>query len=196
MITVRSKEELNNHISSALKKSRCFLLSVDGLTGSGKSTLAYDLSKHFGFTLIDLDDDRYLDKKKGGYTNFIKYENLLADILKNKTKETKIISGVCIQEILSRIKITPGLKIYIKKMKTKNYWYDGECLDYTKDVEEVIENYHEIIKRFSELILGIENNENESSSPNESVYDEIIRYHFNYRPEEEADIVFERLNSE
>lgn len=175
MITFQNRAELKEWLIKSFDANDHRLISMDGLMDSGKTRLAQFLAKDIKIPHIKLDDDRYRIKDMAKFVESIRYENLIGDLPKYlKTYKKVIIDGVCILEVLSRIDCTSDLRIYVKKL-IKDYWWDGNVLDYSKDIEAVIKG-----------------DMKERSIPNELVYHEVIRYHFKYQPELSAGIIFER----
>ena len=68
----------------------------------------------------------YLNRNKGGRFKFIKYEILFNEIKQIVTSgKIPIVDSVCILKILNKININSDLKIYVKRLSSYGYWYDG-----------------------------------------------------------------------
>jgi len=189
-VELNNIDELYNSVSKYLKKGNSFLIALDGADGSGKTTIANLLSSRFNLKHIELDDDRYLITNQGGYVDYIRYELLKEDLDKLKSKgQISIIEGICVLEILNRIKILPSLHIYIKKLKF-GLWLDGECFDYTSSIEEQMQKDREQFKRFHEFESQMNNEQKEFNYETKGIFLDKLEYHFKFNPDQIADIVY------
>lgn len=190
MKVYRNIDGLKNDALKDIESNRLQLVSVDGKCGSGKSALADYIIKDTGFIHIDLDDDKYLHQNKCGYVEFIKYEILENDLIRLKnSKKVIIVNGICILKILDKIKIQPELKIYVKRLSLYGYWYDGNYFDYSRSAVEIIQEEEEANMRF------IEGTQVKEYEYRKTILHELIRYHFEYKPDLTAQILYERLEN-
>ena len=175
-------------------KDKPLIISIDGKNGSGKSTLAKIISVELGFSHIELDSDRYLEKNKGKYVNYIFYDILKKDITELLEKQKSIvIEGICILQILEIIEIKPNIKIYVKRMsKDGNFWYDAKLFNYSKSPDEIIKQEKNILQKFIRISSEIEGITFNQTPIKDSLTYEIIRYHHKYKPDLNADIIYER----
>jgi len=164
------------------------LIAIDGNQGVGKTELANTITTEFSYVGIDLDD--FLFEEKGGYVDFIQYDNLTDSIQANKNGKI-VISGVCVIQVLERIGIVPDLHIYIKLLYKDGFWNDGFMLfnpDMTAD--QKIYEIHESRRKFWAV-------EGQPYTPESSkamgLKEDIIRYHYSYKPHEKADLIFNRI---
>ena len=196
MLIFKEIEQLLLYIKNYLNEQP-LIISIDGKEGSGKSTLSKTISDKLGFVYIELDSDRYLEKNKGQYVKFISYDTLKEDITKLlENRKNIVIEGICILKILNIIGIKPSIKIYIKRMsKDGHFWYDEKLFDYSKSPDEIIEQEDENLQEFIRISAEIEGKTFDPIPLEESIFHEIIRYHFEYKPDLEADIIFERPES-
>lgn len=193
MVTFKDRYELKKYVLEMVEENDFGIISIDGIDGSGKSNLASYIIQDTNFYHIDLDDDRYLTKEMGKKVDFIKYQILEKDISQYLSKNRKIfVDSVCVLKILNRIDIIPNIKIYVKKLLD---WLEGDKFDYSKDVEEVIRDDLESLKKIIEMGAHIEGEEPESFEVTESLSHEIIRYHYEYQPDKNAEIIFERAEN-
>lgn len=178
-------------ISTRLKSGKFRLIGIDGKEGSGKSTLASQLVKIFGFCHINL--DLYLDKNRGGFVEHIRYDLLQAE-LKYLTKPI-IIEGVCLLAVLQKLNRVHDMLIYVKRMDDKNTWDDESECDVHGDIEQFISNrkdwFLSIMKEKAKIKDEFFNPVN-GNIP--ELNEEIIRYHFKFKPHLNADIIYKRLD--
>ena len=164
-------------IGQLIRNKNYRFIGVDGTNGAGKSTMASKLSKAIGLTHINLDD--FLNKKQGGYLEFLKY-----DEIKRKISEldSYIIDGVCLMKVLGKIQISIDCLIYVKRMR-HGIWSDEEECNIDGDVEEFIKKEKEVLAMIDKTDVLPESL---------GLAEEIIHYHAEYKPHEKADIFFER----
>jgi len=197
MIVIKEYEELKNIISNHLTDTKNSIISVDGVDGCGKSTLSSRIAQDFPNIIhINLDDENFLEQNKGGYINYIKYDflkNTISDLIKNNN--IILIDGICILEILNQINLKSSLKIYVKKLVKPEFWLDGTDFDYSKNLEEVIKQKEEELKKFEFFIANEEKREPRDTDFSTTIEFEILQYHFKYRPDLNSDIVFERIDN-
>jgi hypothetical protein len=165
-LTFNKIDYLIEHIKISNKETT--LIAIDGCSGVGKSWLARKVSSSTNFKWIDLDD--YLIRDQGCFLDALKYADLKTEI--EVEERQTLVSGLCVLEALSRLKKTPHIHIYIKRMAIWG-WEDaseieGDLLEKVANaLGEPIENY----------LLPLE----------------VRAYHQKCRPHVNADIVYERL---
>lgn len=147
------------------------VITIDGIDGAGKTCLAGELARRLPAKCIGLDD--FVVENQGGYVNHIQYDKLEAAISQMSESSPIIIEGVCILAVLrhvSCLRSAPSTKIYVRL--TDRLGFSGREFLYSKgdSAEEVL-----------------------SSNPHYrgAVEEEIVRYHFEYKPRENADFIFE-----
>ena len=85
-----------------------YIVSVDGTTGSGKTHLAAALAGHLGAEPIDLDG--LLDRNKGGFLDFLNYDQLRQGIDSLAAcQRPAIVEGICVGQVLHRIERQPRM---------------------------------------------------------------------------------------
>ena len=105
---IQNDSDLANILLRSCPKEGFFLISIDGLNQAGKSTLAKNLVKLMDTECIEV--YHYLEKHKGGYIDYIRYNDLRESINRIRQKSrVLIIDGICILEILNRIGIKPAI---------------------------------------------------------------------------------------
>ena len=169
------------------------VISIDGSDGSGKSTLALCLCcRNPNFIYFDI-DTHYLYPQNGSYLDNLNYELLKQNIDSTTSNgEYVVLDGVCNLEILERLQTKPEIKIYVKMVDDLGYWFKGRNFKYNcGDVETIISENARTSRAFNDSDF---NNINTTKSTIQSEYietleDEIIRYHFTFRPDETADII-------
>lgn len=155
-------------------------VGIDGVNGVGKSTLAKELSKRLGCRLLSLDE--FLEKNQGGFVEHLKYSELSAEI---RSLKSFVIEGVCLLEVLHRLKSEIELLVYIKKQQ-HGLWADERECEIEGDVEEFIGKERELVKQLSRLEGSSEETETLGLG------EEIIRYHARHRPHNKANAIFWR----
>jgi hypothetical protein len=182
-----------DNFSCRVAENRSQLISIDGVDGSGKSYLSEFLVKEKGYSYIDIDAD-YLIPNDGKYIEFIRYSVLKADVIKLlSSKRIIVIDGICILKILENIDLEPDIKVYVKKL-IFGEWRDGRLFDYSCKIEDVLAVKRKEAQEFENNAAFIEGREPAIlNNSEENMQDEIIRYHFAYQPENNADIIFENI---
>ncbi|UCE04856.1 MAG: hypothetical protein JSW07_14690 [bacterium] len=176
-------------ITKRLKSAAYQLIAIDGIDGSGKSTLARILSKDLGHLHINLDD--YLNKNQKTYVEHIKY-----DLLKDKIVATRlpiIFEGACVLSVLRNLEIDHDFLIYIKRMSNWGLWRDEKLCDVNGNIDDFIANENIELRKFSKAMADIEGEEFDLEYCKLTDFrEEVIRYHYDFRPHEKAHIVFLR----
>lgn len=192
MVIYRNIDELINFVASCVGEGRkSLVISVDGVNGSGKSYLAWSLSNKYGYAYIDIDGN-YLIQNNGKYIDFIKYNKLSEKITAlSNTNKIMVVDGICILRVLNTIEINPDIKIYVKKIHF-GHWRDGNLFDYKRNIDELLVERRESLEEFENISAHIEGRSSEINDSEEDMSHEIIRYHYEYKPDINADIVFER----
>lgn len=186
MKVIRNLPDLLNEI----RQKNAEIILIDGGDGSGKSTLASEITKSISAAHINLDD--YLDKNRGNFVGFIKY-----DLLKKKIEDSRapiIIEGVCALSVINKLQQKFDLHIYVKRMSDFGFWSDDNLFDVDEDVEDFIAEKNNDHRKFCETMAQIEG---ERYDPEETtipkITEELIRYHYEFKPQETADIIYEWL---
>lgn len=162
------------------------VVTIDGWSGSGKTALTKNIGQTLGLTHYQLDD--FLHENRGGYLKEIDYSRLSESLTSGIRKGHAIlIEGVCIQEVMKRIRLVPNLKVYLRKVDSSGIWHDGLKLDPSKTAEQVITQERESIQKLA-AILGEEHHQ-----PDECLSFEIIRYHYAWQPHKTSDLYFDRV---
>lgn len=188
MIEIKDIEELTDKVREKVENNTFYLIAIDGVYGSGKSTIARNLSSSLDIKHIELDNERYLQKQKGGYVDYINYSVLLEDLQECKEQnKSVIVEGICILEILERADINPVLHIYLKKLAV-SIWLDGKHFDYSSTVEEEVKKDREQLEKFHKLSAQIEVEKEEFNYSEQGIFHEQLQYHFKFKPDKNADI--------
>lgn len=175
---------------AVLRAAQPRLVGIDGMDGSGKSSLASLLSKQLGWLHINLDD--YLEKNMGRYVECVHYDEV-RNILK-KAEESIIIEGVCLLAVLERLERSLDLLIYVKRVAHYGRWYDEEDCAVSEDIDEFVKRKKEELQKFAEMESHIEGKEPPGEVTFPGLAEEIIRYHYKHRPQERADIIYNRID--
>lgn len=149
------------------------IISIDGVDGVGKSTLACKIAEELSLPHIEI--DTFVQDQQGGYIEYMNYDRLSERIRQSViVNQVIIVEGICVQEVLKKLSINSNAKVYVKKIDNKRFWMDQmRFFPPDKSVEAMIAERK--TKRFS---LGH--------------VEDIIRYHYAFKPHENADYLFER----
>jgi len=194
MVT-RDIQEVKDLISSRFNDG-IKIISIDGWTGSGKSTLAESFNENSEMEIISFDD--YFEKHTGLYLEVFHFDELKARILKEiDSKKNILIEGICLNQILLNISIESDYKIYIKELGGLEDWYHEKYLDETKTTEEIFMKDDEELKvdifEDSDNIREDNPNDDDLSKQRKGVFYDLVRYHREYKPQDNGDIIFERI---
>lgn len=196
MIELEDIEQIIKEIQVRISKDKIEVITIDGDTGAGKSTLATSISTRIGVIHLKLDNERYLYKNQGGCLKYIKYETLFNDIKEIiSTGKIVLVDSVCILKILKNINIKSDLNIYVKRVSIYGFWYDGDRFDYRRSATEVIQEEKDNALKLLTIIRSLKTNDNVNGENKNTLNDEIIEYHFEYRPDNKADIVYRRIDN-
>jgi hypothetical protein len=122
-------DDINKLAAFIIDKGYC-RIGVDGTNGAGKSTMASKLSKILGLSYLNLDD--FLDKEKGGFLDYLKY-----DEIKQQTLKTPhfVIDGVCLLSVIEKIETPIDCLVYVKRI-CHGLWADEDECEITEGIEE------------------------------------------------------------
>jgi len=149
------------------------IISIDGVDGVGKSTIACKIAEELSLPYIEI--DTFVQEQQGGYIDHIDYDRLSESIKQAIiTKQMIILEGICVQQILKKLGLNSYTKIYVKVIDNYGFWMDQiRFFPPDKSADEMIAERK--AKGFS---LGH--------------VEDIIRYHYTFKPHENADYIFER----
>lgn len=162
-------------LSASVKRTKYQRIGVDGINGARKSSIAVVIAKDLQLELVSLDD--YLQKNKGGYVEFLHYEDLMKKL---RSLDSFIVEGVCLLEVLDRIEISIDCLVYIKRYHLDMWADERELVVDLGSVEDFLVKEREIVAMLS----------GESDADGPSLEEDIIRYHSKYRPQDRADITY------
>lgn len=188
MVT-RSPQEVYHQINLILNNSESKIISIDGWSGSGKSyflqNLLTDVNK------LSVDD--YFEKHRGLYLDVIGY-----DELKNVISDCEgsiVIEGICIQKVLDHIGVQSNMKIYIKRLGAGETWFEEEYIN-KKTAEDVFQEDDRNLEY--DIITGekrvVSDREKKMAEKRQGVFYDLVRYHYEYLPHTNSDIIYERLD--
>jgi hypothetical protein len=171
-----------NSVLQKIKETTPKIVGIDGIDGVGKTTLAKDIET-LSYKRISVDE--YLNKKSGGYFEFLDFKRLKKELASN---EKFVIEGVLLCKILNALNVKTNYLIYT----TDNIWLDDWSEEYegkylTMSLEDIIRTEEEAVNRLNKAI-----------SPNSKKYKmqglrrEIYEYSFEYRPWLDADIIIKK----
>lgn len=149
------------------------MISIDGVDGVGKSTLARQIAE--ALSIFHVEVDFFVQKHMGGYIDYIDYDRLGDRIDQVRVSgQGVVVEGICIQQVLKNTGLDSNLSIYVKQIDGDGFWMDQFCLfPPIKAADQVIKE-----RKAKGLPLGHTQ--------------EIIQYHYIFRPHEHADFVFVR----
>lgn len=149
------------------------IISIDGVDGVGKSTLACKFSEELSLPHVDI--DTFVQEQQGGYIDHLDYDRLSESIRQAIiANQVIILEGICVQQVLKKLSLDSDTKVYVKAIENNGFWMDQiRFFHPDKSANEIIAERK--AKRFS---LGH--------------VEDIIRYHYTFKPHENADYIFER----
>lgn len=173
------EENIYTDESTLIKALKCLslnspsIISIDGVDGVGKSTLACKIAEELSLPHIEI--DTFVHAQKEGYIKNIDYdrfgERIVQAIISN---QMIVVEGICVQQVLKKISLTPNVSVYVKVIDDYGFWMDQiRLFPPDRSADEIIDERK--AKRFS---LGH--------------VEEIIRYHYTFKPHEHANYIFER----
>jgi len=190
----RDLEEVKNSILESFG-SESQIISIDGWNGSGKTYLANTFQDNDQIEIIHIDS--YLNKNGGLYLEEIRYDDLKEKISRLLDSNSKIlIEGACILEILENIEYESQITVYIKEQGSGNEWYYEKYLDEEKTLDEIFkeedEKDNDPIPIEGHISIPSAAN-NDSSKEHKGLFYDVVRYHRNYSPHNNYDILLERV---
>lgn len=186
---ITDQQELESEVRDAMETRGARVLAIDGIDGSGKTTLSEALAPKFGCAVLHLDN--FVEKKMGGFLDYIDYKKLSAEIqTANGDFDCVVIEGVCVLEVLDQIQVKPDLHIYIKEMTMGFGWHKkSHIYGDAESSEEKIALEEERNRLWSEMETTRETATHDDHAIS-GLRQDIIKYHWRFRPDEKADIVF------
>ena len=155
------------------------LIAIDGAHGSGKSTLARTLAQAMNAKLVEA--DRFLTQQQGSYMPNLDCESIARAV---DPEQLCILDGICMRQILSSSRLTADVHVYVKRMARWG-WADEDDLMFDRPVEDHLERLKKNAAPFFDdghiVQLGL--------------WEEVIRYHANFRPYEICHFVFLRSDA-
>lgn len=146
------------------------IISIDGGDGVGKTKhLSPFLAKEYGYETISIDE--FLIKEQGEYK--LNEEKIKEFIKKQeKDKNKYIIEGIKLLEFIGKYPIKIDCYIYVKRVNEgRDIWEEEEMYSCVDSLEEIMKKENEFAK-----------------CPR--VREEVIKYHYAYKPHQKADIIF------
>lgn len=173
--TTTDLDELQQLIRKSTTLPPGTLLGIDGMDGSGKSCLAEQLAPLLGAKHINLDD--FLNPNQGGFLDHLRYDELRKAISQAMDTGPVIVEGDCLREVLGRLCLKAEINIYIKHDIVCGYWQGGSFLN-SGSLDKALAEEEERDLRDADTLSGLRR--------------ELIIYHYQYLPQENADFVYER----
>jgi hypothetical protein len=193
MHETRSPTEIASLLKSSYPQALLGIIGVDGTDGVGKTTLANVLREVVGGSVVCLDE--FVVNNRGRYIPHLRHRDLKTTLADRD--RPVIIEGVCLLAALDAVSVEADVLIYIKRVASYGYWYDEETCDPEEQEEELIRRLSEEAEAFAKLEVppaGDLDPVETTAGSLTPLREEIIRYHFKYRPSWRAQIVFLRLS--
>ena len=180
--TFNELDKLVEELTPLVAANNSFLIGIDGRNGIGKTHLAGCLASALKCRHIELDEE-CLDKNNDAYAPCIRCEQLRNLI--EASAQPVIVDGVCLLDVAERCDIHLDAHIYVKRISVAGLWHDEKiCL--AQELPDVLIRDDMRIREIAAKRLGLE----PPTTP-DPLLEEIVRYHYNYRPVEAADYIFE-----
>jgi hypothetical protein len=93
----------------------------------------------------------------------------------------KVVEGVCVREVLARLGHAPAVWIYAKLLSSVDIWHPGRWFEFESAGQATLALFAEA-RAQAQPIDGLE--------------EELIEYHFKWRPHEVSHLIFERVESD
>jgi len=187
-MTTQSIQEVSDYIKERIKNSDINIISIDGWTDAGKSYLLENLEVEANKLSID----NYIDKHKDQYVDVVRYVDLKN--VMGGLKGLQIIEGICIQKVLEMIETTPDITIYVKRLAARVYWSEEEYVN-KESAEEVFKEDDTNLE--FDVITGekreISDAEKELTEKRQGAFYDLVKYHYEYTPHINSDVIYERL---
>lgn len=168
-----------DELARLLLERRARLISVDGAHGSGKSTLSRFLAGQLGADLVEI--DQFLNLHQGAYLQHLDYEAIASRVV---GCSPCILEGICLCQVVKTLGLRPDASIYVKRMARWG-WADEDELVIAGPVDvhlgHLIQDASHFFEPGDRLNLGL--------------WEEVIRYHAIWRPQQACDFVFLRKES-
>ena len=179
-------EQLSNLILGDNDLEQHFVLGIDGLFGAGKSTLAKQLSENMKIPVIELDNYRKEPVTK--CVNSLKVTELKDAIA--KTDGRYIIEGACLAAIAIKVGIQLSKSVYVKRIGPAGIWLDEKECDPQEEENDLL-NRIEDEAQIGSMLDGQQQDEDEHYLI--EMRKEVIQYHYQYKPANNADYLFHRI---
>lgn len=172
-----------NEIIKLIKQQNPRVIGIDGKDGTRKSALSKDISTKLDYKVISLDS--YINKKKGGYFNFLNFKCLKKDT-HLIGDNPYVIEGVMLFKILNVLNIKLDYCIYTTDSVWIYDWtedYGGKYFNLT--LEEIIKSVEEDVNKLNKII-----NPKEKEYKMKGFRKEIYGYTYQYKPWEKANSIY------
>lgn len=170
---------------------RAQVISFDGLDGVGKSTLAAILGQAISVPAIGLDD--FLTSNQGHFLDALRIDELKAVVEAHLAHHKRIIvEGCLVQSVLERLCRPADFSIYVMRTSrmrsgSSDEWVrDDEILFGPESAAELITTREKLLRRWKKMPT-----ESGGGGDGElpGLERELIHYHKQKRPHDQADII-------
>ena len=166
-------------LANLLFARKAHLIAIDGAHGSGKSTLAKYIAGNLGASLIEV--DQFLRRNQDAYMPNLDYEAIARKV---DPQRPCILEGICIRQVAATAGLTPDVNVYVKRTARWG-WADEDRLVFEGSVEGHLERMKQDALRFFDA----------GEQPRLGLWEEVIPYHAQYRPQETCDFVYLRIDT-
>lgn len=171
------------------------IIGIDGVDGSGKTYLANGIAGTLKLPVVSVDD--FVEKERGNYVEYVRYAELEAAF--GDAREGVIVEGICLLDVLDRLRVSAACLVYVKRCDSDGLWYDdGDYDDPSGSAETVIARIAKHCAAIAELESRLVKRRRDRDSAESSITPlraELLRYHYRVRPQERANHVYLRTQS-
>jgi hypothetical protein len=125
-IVVHNTAELVKQIRKRIRSTNRFVIGIDGFMSSGKSPLSATLADKLNATHIELDN--FFTPPIENYVNDLPIGDI-ATTLKQHNRDSIVIEGLCLLDVLDRISLQVDVLVYIKRFSEEGIWQDGDKVE-------------------------------------------------------------------
>jgi len=162
------------------------LIGIDGMDGTGKSTLARELGTKIDAPVVELDG--FLNKNQDCFVESLRFKELEEAI--SQHVGIVIVEGVCLLNVAKILGLELSTAIYVKRISAMGNWqHQDECSVPLDKVESYLDNWRQTLVEFEQLT----GNDEPPEVP--GLFCELVKYHAMYQPQDDADVVFHRVDA-
>ncbi len=197
-------ERINKFVKKALapivpKSAR--LITFDGFDGVGKSMLSRSLAETLAIPVVELDE--HLKKKQGHFLEALKFSEILSEADEALERCGRVIvEGCLVEDALDKIGEKSEFRIYVMETiqmfsdRTLEWVQNHEALYGDKSTAELLADMEDDIRRGVQFIRLFEGREEEKEGEGgvSCLDQELVRYHRERRPHDQADLIIKMVH--